>query len=128
MLKIIVADDVEDNRDFLFYVLSPYYDVIRCASGQELLASLPFVKPDLIVLDVSLPDMTGLEIVRRLRADRDHGHLPVVAVTAHAMAGDREKCLAAGFTDYVAKPVVDIDGFVGDIARLLTPRRSRAQS
>jgi CheY-like chemotaxis protein len=64
-------------------------------------------RPDLVLLDISLPGMDGNEILARIRADEGLRRLPVIALTAHAMAGDREKYLTAGFDDYITKPIVD---------------------
>jgi CheY-like chemotaxis protein len=81
--------------------------VVEYETGIAALEGLPRDKPDLVLLDVSLPEMDGTEVLRRLRVDPALSRLPVIALTAHAMAGDREKYLAAGFDDYVSKPIVD---------------------
>jgi two-component system, cell cycle response regulator DivK len=114
--RIAIIDDVEDNLDLLYHVLSDLYDVSRYAQGKEALAGFPSNVPDLVILDVSLPDIDGFEVLRRMRQEQALGRVPVIAVTAHAMKGDREKCLTAGFTDYVAKPILDIDDFLNRIA------------
>ena len=76
-------------------------------------------KPDLVLLDVSLPEMDGTEVLHRIRADANLRELPVIALTAHAMAGDREKYLAAGFDEYVTKPIVDETLLLGAIKKLV---------
>ena len=116
MQRIAIIDDVEDNLDLLYHMLSALYDVSRYAHGNDALAGLPSNVPDLVILDVSLPDIDGFEVLRRMRQQPVLGRIPVVAVTAHAMKGDREKCMAAGFTDYVSKPILDLEDFLNRIA------------
>jgi CheY-like chemotaxis protein len=86
------------------------------------LASFARARPDLVLLDISLPDMDGTEILQRIRADATLSSLPVIALTAHAMTGDREKYLAAGFDDYITKPIVDETQLFNSIERLLKKR------
>jgi two-component system cell cycle response regulator DivK len=105
--KIAIVEDNPDNRELLRYVLAESYDVIEYDSGQRALEEVRESRPDLILLDISLPQMDGPEILALIRADRELATLPVIALTAHAMKGDREKYLAFGFNDYVTKPVLD---------------------
>lgn len=107
MKKIAVVEDNPDNRLLVRVMLESLYDVVEYETGFAALEGLAQEKPDLVLLDISLPELDGGEILRRIRADATLRHLPVIALTAHAMAGDREKYLAAGFNDYVAKPIVD---------------------
>jgi len=83
------------------------YAVAEYETGGDALAGLRQHKPDLVLLDISLPGMDGTEVLRQIRADTGLRDLPVIALTANAMTGDREKYIAAGFDDYVAKPIVD---------------------
>jgi len=107
-MKIIaVVEDNPDNRLLVRVILEPDYEVVEYETGGEALAGLPSHKPDLVLLDISLPEMDGTEVLRRIRADESLRALPVIALTANAMAGDREKYIAGGFDDYVAKPIVD---------------------
>ena len=107
MKKIAVVEDNPDNRLLVQVILEPLYLVVEYETGFAALAGLPNEKPDLILLDISLPEMDGTEVLRRIRATPELQKIPVIALTAHAMSGDREKYLAAGFNDYVTKPIVD---------------------
>ena len=107
MKKIAVVEDNPDNRLLVQVMLESLYEVVEYENGFDALAGLQKNKPDLVLLDVSLPEMDGVEVLKRIRADENLRNLPVIALTANAMAGDREKYLAAGFDDYVAKPIVD---------------------
>jgi CheY-like chemotaxis protein/HPt (histidine-containing phosphotransfer) domain-containing protein len=107
MKKIAVVEDNPDNRLLVRAILEPLYDVAEYEDGVTALEGLQQQKPDLVLLDVSLPEMDGTEVLRRIRADARLQYLPVIALTAHAMTGDREKFLATGFDDYVTKPILD---------------------
>jgi CheY-like chemotaxis protein len=105
--KIAVVEDNPDNRLLVRVILDSFYEVTEYETGTSALEGLQSDMPDLVLLDVSLPEMDGTEVLRRIRADARLHELPVIALTAHAMATDREKFLAAGFDDYVSKPIVD---------------------
>jgi two-component system, cell cycle response regulator DivK len=107
MKTIAVVEDNADNRLLLRSLLGEDYRLIEYKDGAEALAGLRDDRPDLVLLDISLPGMDGEEVLARMRADPSLRDLPVIALTAHAMAGDRERLLGAGFDDYVAKPIVD---------------------
>lgn len=107
MKKIAVVEDNPDNRLLVQVILEPFYEVVEYENGFAALEGLQREIPDVVLLDVSLPEMDGTEVLRRIRADENLRELPVIALTAHAMTGDREKYLAAGFDDYVSKPIVD---------------------
>ena len=107
MKKITIIEDNPDNRLLFRTLLQDLYEVAEFESGISAWESLRQEKPDLVLLDISLPDMDGLEVIRRIRADASLKGLPVIALTAHAMAGDRERFLAAGFDDYITKPLLD---------------------
>jgi CheY-like chemotaxis protein len=107
MKKIAVVEDNPDNRLLVQVILEPYYEVVEYETGMAALAAFSQAAPDLVLLDISLPEMDGTEVLRHIRADAHLHHLPVVALTAHAMSGDRDKYLAAGFDDYVTKPILD---------------------
>jgi two-component system, cell cycle response regulator DivK len=119
MHKIAIVEDAQDNRDFLYYLLREEYQVLRYGSGEEALRDFALQVPDLIVLDIWLPDMDGVEVLKRLRQEDALRNIPAIALTANAMAGDREKYLAVGFNEYVSKPIMDIDGFLSIVRSLL---------
>lgn len=124
MKKIAVVEDNPDNRLLVQVILEPLYEVMEFEDGFAALAGLPQARPDLVLLDVSLPGMDGPEVLNRIRADARLRDLPVIALTAHAMAGDREKFLALGFNDYVTKPIVDENLLLNAIKNLLAKESS----
>jgi two-component system sensor histidine kinase/response regulator len=99
---------------------------VEYENGTEALTGLAASLPDLVLLDISLPGMDGNEILARIRADASLRRLPVIALTAHAMSGDREKYLAAGFNDYITKPIVDETILLSAIERWLAASQKRA--
>lgn len=107
MKKIALVEDNADNRLLVKALLSDTYDVSEYENGPDALAGLHSDRPDLVLLDISLPDMNGSEVLRRIRTDPELRSIPVIALTAHAMAGDREAFLAQGFDAYVSKPIID---------------------
>lgn len=107
MTTIAVVEDNADNRLLLQALLSERYDLVEFDNGADALAGLSASLPDLVLLDISLPGMDGNEILNRILDDARLRKLPVIALTAHAMSGDREKYLRAGFNDYITKPIVD---------------------
>ena len=117
--RIALVEDNEDNRLLARVVLGERFTVEEYATGVEALAGIAHSRPDLVLLDVSLPGMDGLEVLAALRRIPDLGGLPVVALIAHAMPGDREHLFAAGFDDYVSKPILDPPGLMRRIERLL---------
>ena len=124
MTTIAVVEDNADNRLLLQAILEGLYDLVEYENGTDALAGLAAKQPDLVLLDISLPGMDGNEILARIRADAKLRRLPVIALTAHAMSGDREKYLAAGFNDYITKPIVDETILLAAIERWLTAPRA----
>lgn len=122
MPTVAVVEDNADNRLLLQAILGDRYELTEYENGSDALAGLGKRRPDIVLLDISLPGMDGTEILRRIRDDAALRGLPVIALTAHAMAGDREKFLSAGFDDYITKPIVDETRLLGAIERLLKPR------
>ena len=119
MRRIAVVEDNADNRLLVEAILDGHYALAEYASGPAALVGLLAEPPDLVLLDISLPEMDGTEVLRRIRLDSRLQRLPVIALTAHAMTGDRERYLAAGFDDYVTKPILDEAILLAAIARLL---------
>lgn len=106
MAKILLVEDNEMNLDMLSRRLERRgYEVLIAVDGAQGLDQTQTEKPDLILMDMSLPVMDGWEATRRLKADPETKHIPIIALTAHAIAGDRERCLAAGCDEYESKPV-----------------------
>lgn len=119
MPKILLVEDNEMNRDMLSRRLQRKgYEVLIATDGEQGVAVARAEQPDLILMDMSLPVLDGWTATRRLKADPATGAVPVIALTAHAMAGDQEKCVAAGCDDYDTKPV-DLPRLLGKIEGLL---------
>jgi len=101
-------------------LLEDRYDLTEYETGLEAVNGLVADGPDLVLLDISLPEMDGTEVLQWIRKQPELDGLPVIALTAHAMAGDREKYLDQGFNDYLTKPIVDEDVLFETIERWLT--------
>jgi len=119
--RVAVVEDNPDNRFLVQALLEDLYDLTEFENGVAALEGLTQNEPDLILLDISLPDMDGLDVFRWIRDQEELVEVPVIALTAHAMAGDREKFLAEGFNDYVTKPIVDETILLESISRWLSP-------
>lgn len=118
MTLILLVEDNELNRDMLRRRLERRgFDVVVAGDGAVALAAVRERRPDLVLMDMSLPEVDGWEATRRLKADAATRAIPVVALTAHAMPDDRENALAAGCDDYQTKPV-DFDELVEKVHRL----------
>ncbi len=106
MAKILLVEDNELNRDMHSRrLIRRGYEVVMAADGAEALAQATSERPHLILMDMSLPVIDGWEATRRLKADPALSAIPVIALTAHAMAGDRERALEAGCDDFDTKPI-----------------------
>ncbi|HSK19082.1 MAG TPA: response regulator [Longimicrobiales bacterium] len=119
MTRIALVEDNADNRLLVHAILEEMYEIDEYDSGSDALTGMLAQPPALVLLDISLPVMDGTEVLRRVRADDRLRGIPVIALTAHAMAGDREKFLGMGFDAYVTKPIVDESVLLGEIERLL---------
>jgi CheY-like chemotaxis protein len=121
MVKILIVEDNEMNRDMLSRRLARRgYQIALAVDGEEGIAVARSETPDLILMDISLPVIDGIEATRRLKADAATQSIPIIGLTAHAMAGDREKVIAAGCDDYDTKPV-ELPRLLQKIEALLAP-------
>jgi len=117
--KILLVEDNEMNRDMLSRRLQRRgYEVVTAVDGEAGLAMTRSEAPALVLMDMSLPGVDGWEATRQLKADPATRGIPIIALTAHAMAGDREKALAAGCDDFDTKPI-ELDRLLGKIQALL---------
>jgi CheY-like chemotaxis protein len=119
MKRIAVVEDNADNRLLIRAILEDQYLLEEYEEGEAALDGLAAAHADLVLLDISLPGLDGVEVLKRIRANSALRALPVIALTAHAMSGDREKYLNAGFDEYVTKPIVDEVILLSAIQRLL---------
>jgi CheY-like chemotaxis protein len=117
--RIAVVEDNADNRLLVRALLQHLYDIAEYENGAEALAGIAKQRPDLILLDISLPGMDGYAVLGAIRATPSMANLPVIALTAHAMRGDRDRIIASGFNDYISKPIDDEQILMDSIARLL---------
>lgn len=119
MKRILIVEDNEMNRDVLSRRLTRSgYDVLLAPDGPAGLAMAVSRGPDLILMDLGLPEIDGWECTRRLKADAATRHIPIIALSAHAMVGDRQKALDAGCDDFDTKPI-DFAGLLTKMDRLL---------
>lgn len=119
MPKILLVEDNELNRDMLSRrLIRRGYEVVMATDGAEALTAAARERPDLILMDMSLPTMDGWEASRRLKADEALRGIPVIALTAHAMSGDRERALDAGCDEFDTKPV-EFDRLLAKMEQLL---------
>ena len=105
MKKILIVEDVEFNLDLLVQLLEDDYELVIAGDGAQGLQMTASEKPDLVLMDMSLPVLDGWTATRTIKADPDLSHIPVIGLSAHAMNGDRQKALEAGCNDYLTKPV-----------------------
>jgi CheY-like chemotaxis protein len=125
MTRILLVEDNEMNRDMLSRRLTRAgYEVVMAADGLLGIAAARTEAPDLILMDMSLPGIDGWEATRRLKMDAATRHIPVIALTAHAMVSDRQKALEAGCDDYDTKPV-DLSRLLGKMQAALERERLR---
>lgn len=126
MAKILLIEDNEMNRDMLVERLELHgYQTLTAADGLQGVAMAQWEKPDLILMDISLPVLDGWQATQQIKASPETSAIPIIALTAHVMAGDREKSLAAGCDEYEAKPV-DFTRLLAKIATLLERRPPHA--
>jgi len=105
-MRVLVIEDNENNMELITFILnSNGHETLRAINGTMGLEMARQEKPDLVLLDIQLPDISGTEVLRRLRRHEETATIPVVAVTSYAMAGDRERLLEAGCDGYIEKPI-----------------------
>jgi CheY-like chemotaxis protein len=116
---VLVVDDEQDSLELAQILLEMAgATVLTATNGREALNVIKRTKPRFIISDISMPDMNGWELIQVLRQDRPTYDIPVIALTAHAMPGDREKAMEAGFVNHITKPL-DPDKFVSQLINLL---------
>jgi len=104
--KILIVEDDPRNLKMIRMTLRPYgYSLLEATDGEEALKVARSDKPDLIIMDLRLPKVSGLEVTRQLRQMSDFNHIAIIAITAYAMKGDKEKAISAGCDAYLAKPI-----------------------
>jgi two-component system, cell cycle response regulator DivK len=118
MKKILVVEDVEFNRDLIVQLLEDDYQILSAADGAEGILLAERERPDLILMDLSLPVIDGWEATRRIKANEALKEIPIIALTAHAMRGDEEKARQSGCDDYLSKPL-DEDLLFAKVASFL---------
>ena len=116
--KILIVEDVEFNRDLLIQLLEEDYEIIIATDGAAGIELSRVERPDLILMDLSLPVVDGWEAARRIKTDDVTSHIPIIALTAHAMKGDAEKARECGCDDYLSKPL-DEDLLFQKVLRLI---------
>jgi CheY-like chemotaxis protein len=120
MARILVIEDNADNLDLMVYLLEAFgHTVTTAVDGAGGLAAVPREMPEIVLCDLHLPGIDGYEVCRRLKADPALRRIPLIAVTASAMAGDRDRGLATGFDGYIAKPI-DPERFVTEVEGFLS--------
>ena len=106
MKRVLVIEDNDDNMELITFILEANdYQSIKAETGQKGVTLALEAQPDFIILDIQLPDISGTEVLKRIRASGVGGGIPIIAMTSYAMAGDREKLLAAGCDGYIEKPI-----------------------
>ena len=124
MTRVLLVEDNEMNRDMLSRrLMRRGFEVIFAVDGQQGVDLARSERPDIILMDMSLPVLDGWEATRRVKADNATRSVPVIGLTAHAMSGDRERAIEAGCDDYDTKPV-ELDRLIGKIERLLSAAKS----
>ena len=107
MKKILIVEDVELNTELLIQLLEDEYELLTAVDGQASITMAAQHRPDLILMDMSLPVMDGYEATRQIKANPDLAEILIIGLSAHAMSGDRQKAIDAGCDDYLTKPLDD---------------------
>jgi two-component system, cell cycle response regulator DivK len=105
-IKILLVEDNQDNQDLMRFLLERNgYEVVTALNGKQALVSARQEQPDVVLMDLTMPEMNGWEAAAAMKADPVLAHIPLIAVTAHTLPGDRRKTLGAGFDNYISKPI-----------------------
>jgi CheY-like chemotaxis protein len=119
VIKLLLVEDNDINLDMIQRRLRKKFDIIVAKNGMDAVALAKSESPAVILMDLGLPDIDGLEATRRIKADPATAGIPVIALTAQAMAGDRENTMAAGCDEYEPKPIEDLPRLLGKIETLI---------
>jgi CheY-like chemotaxis protein len=119
VIKLLLVEDNEINLDMIQRRLRKKFEIVVAKNGLEAVAKAKSESPQIILMDLGLPDIDGLEATRRIKADPATSSIPVIALTAQAMAGDRENTMAAGCDEYEPKPIEDLPRLLGKIEALI---------
>jgi two-component system cell cycle response regulator DivK len=123
--KVLIVEDNPMNMRLIEMILkSDDYTLLKAVDGEEALAIATIDHPDLILMDIRLPKVGGLEVAKRLKKNAKLSHIPIIALTAHAMKGDMEKAIEAGCDSYVSKPI-DTHQLPKLVANMLSPGRRK---
>lgn len=121
--RILLVEDNEANRYLATFLLeNSGFSVLHAGNGREAVIAAQNEKPDLILMDIQMPEVDGYEAARRIKSEPHLAHIPIVAVTSYAMVGDREKAVDIGFAGYIEKPIVT-ETFISEISRFI-PRKA----
>ena len=121
--RVLVVDDQRENLELMTYLLQAFgHEAFSACDVEEGVAAVAQVRPDVVVMDLQMPKLDGFEAAAILKADPELRAIPLIAVTAYAMVGDREKVMAAGFDGYITKPI-EPETFVRDVEAHLAPVR-----
>src|SRR4051812_29701872 len=117
--QVVIVEDEPDNLDVASYILEFYGATVHAAAdGSEGLEIITTVKPDFVISDLSMPVMDGWELIHKLKTNLATRDIPIIALTAHAMLGDRERAMSAGFHNYLPKPLT-VETFIDQLVKLL---------
>jgi CheY-like chemotaxis protein len=132
MTTILVVDDNRDNMELMQYLLKAFgYEPLAATSGAEAIRLVREKRPDLILMDIQMPEMDGFEATEAIRREPTLEECPVVAVTAYAMVGDQQRILSSGFEGYISKPitpetfVAQVEAFLPSELRIKEPENAR---
>jgi two-component system, cell cycle response regulator DivK len=122
--KVLIIEDNEQNMYLMTFLLeSNGYEIVQARNGKDGIRLAQETRPNVILLDIQLPEINGYQVAEELRKNKTLGDIPIIAVTSYAMAGDKEKVLAAGATGYIEKPI-NPDTFISQLREYLPPSQS----